>query len=182
MSGGSYTSFFDQKRDCSSPVAAEIATPEAFPDWGKGAEFRQFQRTRDAVVAGVADVAGGSVSKLPWSAGIEQLTKLSQPTFLAKERWDELVFDAVQVSQVWGATLAALGWSITDIFGCNPEPRAGRLDRDGLVILLRGRKVISITDCLAVICDGKVRHTFRRDHERLGSVPLWLAFSSKAGP
>lgn len=98
MSGGSYQPFDLSEWTCAEnigarasgdpfvapatvagAVAATVATPKDFPDWGKGADFRHFQRERDKTVATVAAVA---TPRLPWSDGMDLLKRLDQPRWV----------------------------------------------------------------------------------------------------
>lgn len=164
-------------------VAASVATSDAFPDWGKGADFRRFQREREGTVATVAAVA---TPRLPWADGVDLLKRLDQPRWMPYEQWERLVYIAVTLSRDWGAQAHSLGWSDIDLFGCNPEPWKGRVDRNGLAMLLYRWtgpiKVAAITDqSVALTVDHG--HTLQFRHfERLGAVPLWVAFSQEGGP
>jgi hypothetical protein len=59
----------------------------------------------------------------------------------------------------WGDKAAPLGWAAKDLFGLHKPPakphlsynRLSRYDRTGLFWLLRGRRVIALTETTAVI-------------------------------
>ncbi len=183
MSDGSYQpmSLSLPQQRC-APVAAPVAAEDAFPDWGKGADFRRFQRERAKGVADVAGVAASPAISLPWDRGLEALQALPQPTFLSRERWEELLYDAACFSKDWGQAAVDLGWTKLELFGCNPNPRASRLDCDGLVILLNGRPVTELTAEFASIDVGGGKVNRFRRKQMLGAVPLWLGFAMEGGP
>lgn len=164
-------------------VASSVAAQDSFPDWGKGADFRRFRRERDGTVASVASVAA---PRLPWADGLDILQRLPAPGWMPYEQWERLVYIAVSLSRDWGAQAHSLGWNEIDLFGCNLEPWKRRVDRNGLAMLLSRWsgpiKVAAITDqSVALTVDHG--HTLQFRHfDRLGSVPIWVAFSQEAGP
>jgi hypothetical protein len=58
---------------------------------------------------------------------------------------------------------AALGWSATDLFGCDDAKPFARVDKMGLVWLLHGDKLVAITTDTAIIeTRSGARHSYRR--------------------
>lgn len=156
-----------------------VTAPEGFEDWGKGADFRQFQRERAKSVTTVTAFSGNC----SWSEGVERLQALPPPTFLRPDRWEELVFDATRFLREWGGDAQAAGWRTVDVFGCYPDPQARRLDNAGLIILLHGRRVLALNDTTATIdAGGRDIQTFQRGFERAQAVPLWVAYAPASGP
>lgn len=163
----------------SPPRHRSVTAPEGFADWGKGADFRQFQRERADSVTIVTAFPGGEL----WADGLERLHTLAKPAWLPADRWEELQFDAVRFVRDWGAEALRLGWTNLELFGCNPNPRARRLDNDGLIKLLHGRRITAIDDSAATIDAGRgdlLR--FRKGKLLLTAVPIWVAFASESGP
>ncbi len=93
------------------------------------------------------------------------------PAFVEEHRWQETVADSIAFLTQWGAQAAALGWTARDLFGLanipdRPGPnyrRLSRYDQTGLVWLLRGRRVVALTENKAVIetATGAVSYTRR---------------------
>jgi hypothetical protein len=110
---------------------------------------------------------------------------MERPAAMEPEPWDELVNEAVVISRRWGTKALECGWHPLDLFGCNPNPYARRLDRTGLVALIAGSStVLRITDVTpeyAEILDSGSIQRFRRG-ARQGQVFLWDAYSMPAGP
>jgi hypothetical protein len=190
---GSYQPFFpdgwaaaDQSDGCCQPVATPAATDDGLPDWGAGADFRQFQRERAAPATVVATVATVAAPRLPWIDGLALLKALPCPGWVAEDRWERLVYTALKLSAEWGEQAHALGWTTVDLFGCNPVPWAGRLDRNGLALTLADWhgpiQVRAVTtDKIALEVDHSNRLHFYR-FERAGSVPLWVGYAQEGGP
>jgi hypothetical protein len=60
-------------------------------------------------------------------------------------------------------TAEALGWTVADLFGADPDKPYARIDRAGLVWLLGGNRVVAMTDTVAVIeTRSGARQTYRR--------------------
>ncbi|GGE75038.1 hypothetical protein [Sphingomonas prati] len=171
---------------CSSPVAASVADLDDFADWGKGADFRGFQRVRAGGVAEVAAVAGVETSTRPWSAPLAAFAEAPRPQFIVEETWDELVWEAIQVDDVWGQQALDLGWDQHDLFGCHPTPWVADGSRDGLVALIVSLKspvrITAVeTDCITLqpISGPPMRF---RSRKPAGQSLLWTAYSFGSGP
>lgn len=91
---------------------------------------------------------------------------------------------AVKVSAEWGAEAAQAGWTAHELYGCNPDPLASRVDRNGLVTslyrFLSPMKIATIDAEGAYIEDRNgVRLRFYR-RERRGQSLLWEAYAAQA--
>ena len=163
----------------SPPRHRTVTAPDGFGDWGKGADFRQFQRERAESVTSVTAFSGS----LPWADGLDALHRMPKPRFLTVDRWEELLFDAVRFSRDWSEAAERHGWTVLELFGCHRKPEGRRLDNNGLIITLKGRSVTALDDTAATIDAGRGDlHRFRKGKLLLTSVPLWVAFASESGP
>jgi hypothetical protein len=85
------------------------------------------------------------------------------PDHVEPDRWQQAVNDGRRFLAEWGTQVAVLGWRERDLFGLHEPPakphptycRLSRLDHTGLVWLLRGQRVVAITETSAVIEAGK---------------------------
>lgn len=169
----------------SQPVAAGSCTADEWSFDPKPARNRDSRPVQPAPVAKVATVAAPA-RQFPWSAGLATLEEMARPARMSAEAWDELVNEAAMVSRVWGEKALSCGWQPLDLFGCNPNPFARRLDRDGLVAavtsLLTPVRIMEITADAAVLSD---RHgsilKFRPDRSP-AQVFLWEAYHMFSGP
>ncbi len=81
------------------------------------------------------------------------------PDYIEAGRWQRCVLDARHFLGEWGDKALALGWSADELFGLHkpsakPHPsysRLSRYDATGLLWLLRGCRVIALTDTTAAI-------------------------------
>ena len=115
-----------------------------------------------------------------WRDGLARLRNANQPLCGGAGPWARLVADALELADAWAPQALALGWSAIDLFGVDPNG-ARRLDRNGLVASLEGRKVVAVTSnaaTLATRSGGLLRH-YRR--HKPGSVPIWSAETFCAG-
>ena len=75
------------------------------------------------------------------------------------DRWQQAVADGKTFLARWGEQAHALGWTARDLFGLHHVPespapnyrRPSRYDETGLVWLLRGRRVVALTETTAAI-------------------------------
>lgn len=136
-------------------------------------------------VAAVATVAAPGI-EYPWSDGIRQLEAMPRPPRKSAEDWDELVNEAVMVSRHWGQRATDLGWEPLDLFGCNPNPFALRLDRNGLVVSLAGflvpLRIVHMTARHAILHDPNGTVLRHQRGGRSGQVFLWEAYAMFHGP
>jgi hypothetical protein len=101
----------------------------------------------------------------------DALTQLERdcPNLVAKDDWQQAVEDGRRFLEQWGEQAEALGWTADDLFGLHDPPeqpgpayrRLGRYDATGLIWLLHGRAVVSLTTTAAVI-DREGGPTFYR--------------------
>jgi len=90
------------------------------------------------------------------------------PAYVSEDRWHQAVADATAFT----SEAQALGWMEHELFGIHPVPeqpaanysRLSRLDETGLIWLLRGRLVITLTATEAVMrCHSGATLTYRRN-------------------
>jgi hypothetical protein len=138
-------------------------------------------------VAKIATIAVPPGENLPWAVPLTEFSARVCPPGIKPAYWDELVNEALLVSREWGAKALAVGWSALDLFGCNPDPLARRVDRDGLVksvVEMRCAAMILGMDDDTATLRGPNGSTLRhyRKLRAIGSVPLWHAFPMTTGP
>ena len=80
------------------------------------------------------------------------------PAYVPGDRWHQAVADATAFASEWAARAQAFGWTAHELFGLHPAPDQpaansplARLDDLGLIWLLRGRPVITLTSTEAII-------------------------------
>ena len=81
------------------------------------------------------------------------------PDFIDAERWRQAVEDGRQFLASWGEQAQAFGWTARELFGLHMPSerpaasyrRLSRYDETGLIWLLRGRPVITLTETTAAI-------------------------------
>jgi hypothetical protein len=91
-----------------------------------------------------------------------------------KVKWSGAGFDATAFTSEWGAQAQTFGWTERELLGLHPAPDLAaanysplaRLDDLGLIWLLRGRPVITLTKTGAIIrCPSGASVTYRRRTE-----------------
>ena len=74
----------------------------------------------------------------------------------------------------WAATAAALGWGPADLWGCHREKPYERLDCAGLLWLLNGAEIVTLTaDTATIRTQTGAIQSFRRRPAPTGTVLAW---------
>jgi hypothetical protein len=81
------------------------------------------------------------------------------PDHIDHDRWRQAIADATSFISEWGGQAQAFGWTARELFGLHTPPerpaasyrRLSRYDETGLIWLLRGRPVITLTETTAAI-------------------------------
>ena len=124
------------------------------------------QPSTSALVCGRSGAECLERSPLDYRDGLERLASMPVPAGVQARRWAQIVDDAALLEADWGETARALGWSDLALWGCNPDPSARRLDRDGLVMRLRGRRVFAIRGHLKVCNTDSAKWTYEERSSR----------------
>jgi hypothetical protein len=112
-----------------------------------------------------------------WYAVLTALKARDPVEWMSAERWRFLISDAESFLQRWGSAAHSLGWTALDLFGVHPAAPAARFDVMGLLPVMNGAAVLTLTDRAATLRarSGAVL-TCRRSTER-GAVLI-----SEVGP
>ncbi|WP_242183116.1 hypothetical protein [Sphingomonas sp. CARO-RG-8B-R24-01] len=105
--------------------------------------------------------------------GIEKMRRARPAPPLVHGVWKMIIQDALSFVRLWADDAIAAGWSTLDVFGTNPNPRARRIDRLGLVMMLDGRPIQSIERGSALIGRHPNATTFHRILRGTGAIAAW---------
>jgi hypothetical protein len=102
------------------------------------------------------------------------------PDLIEPDRWRQAVGDGRQFLAAWGEQAHALGWTVQELFGlcpipANPRPffdRLSRYDLTGLIWVLGGRPVVSMTTDSAAIRTLSGGAVVYRKHNKPALGPL----------
>jgi hypothetical protein len=83
-------------------------------------------------------------------------------------RWQQATNDAGLFLDQWSETAERLGWTAGDLFGLHPTVPLSRVDHMGLVWLLKGERVVSLTATEARLERGL---TYYRQHRGRRAAP-----------
>lgn len=166
----------------SQTLAGPCETLDAFEISAKAEDFRHFCKDRSDALATLATLAGGKI----WAQGIGALLECPAPTFMARSDWDRLTWRTFQFAIDWADDGLRLDWSLLEMFGSNPDPSVRRVDRNGVAMTL-GRMLSPLT---VAAVDANAWHLADQRGALLrfprmdlyGQVPMWIAYSARAGP
>jgi hypothetical protein len=109
-----------------------------------------------------------------WSRELARLNPAVSPLGVPADRWSWLILDAgFLVSDGIADYGARLGWTQLDLFGCDPHRPFERIDRAGLVWLLRGNRVAKITAGQATVVTMAAGQLTYRRRPMAGCIPAW---------
>ena len=102
------------------------------------------------------------------------------PAQIDEATWLQAVADGRRFLAQWGKQAEALGWTARELFGLaaipdKPHPRyrrPSRYDETGLIWLLRGRQVLSLTESTAAVENQTGAVTVYRRHNKPALGPL----------
>lgn len=104
-----------------------------------------------------------------WVDGIQRLLAMPPPSSYSGLAWAVLRDDAAEFFWKWSGEAARLGWTTLAVWGVHPTRPQARTDCIGLVPILKGRRVATLTAVAAVI--GRLQ--FYRPELTSEAVPLW---------
>jgi hypothetical protein len=123
---------------------------------------------------GVPPVTHGGPVPSIWADGLARLDPGRRPTGFPAPWWCGLIRDAELFLSMWGSQADGLGWTSLDLFGVHPAAPAARFSCTGLLLLLRGGRVIAITADSAVIeRQSGARLTYTRRPPDAECVAVW---------
>jgi hypothetical protein len=114
-----------------------------------------------------------------WDNGLARLHPDSHPGDVPSGRWRQFVHDCGRLLDAGLIEEAArLGWTAHDLFGCDDERPFARVDQWGLVWLIKGGSIVSVSMSAAVIeTPTGARQTYRRKDGAPGRVLAWELFN-----
>jgi hypothetical protein len=116
---------------------------------------------------------GGGVPRA-WAEGFARLNPNKPPADVPPRRWLRFIDDCGRfLDGGWAGRATALGWGPLDLFGCDRERPFGRVDRLGLLWLVKGGTIVELHRDRAILeTEGGVRQTYRRRPIEVGRVVL----------
>jgi len=110
----------------------------------------------------------------PYSGSFADAMKgLSSANPTADEaRWQQALEDAMAFLTDWGTQAEAYGWTAEDLFGLDESTPLARYDRMGLIWLLKGRKVVALSENSATFDNDLVFRRLGMEAQRRASVEL----------
>ena len=155
--------------------AAPQAEIETFEEpLGKQSESKPFD-TGDYEERAAMVEYGAGVPRA-WAEGYARLCTLPRHPDYTEQRWQGLIDDAGLFLDQWAAKVDGLGWKTQEVFGVHHAKPSTRIDLQGLVPCIRGRKVIAVSADSATIetITGARQRIFRRaDTNSPGRVAVW---------
>jgi hypothetical protein len=87
-----------------------------------------------------------------WAEALARLNPAKPPADVPAKRWLQFIDDCGWfLDGGWAGHAAALGWRPLDLFGCDRNKPFARLDRQGLLWLVNGGKLIAFSETTAAI-------------------------------
>jgi hypothetical protein len=124
---------------------------------------------RREMMAGVYDEMQAARDPISYASALAVL-RAECPVCVDAADWQQAIADGHRFVTQWGKQAEALGWAPIDLFGLHTPPekpapnyrRLSRYDQTGLVWLLRGRRIVELTQDKAVIETATGTVSYRR--------------------
>jgi hypothetical protein len=124
---------------------------------------------RREMMAGVYDEMQAARDPISYASALAVL-RAEYPVCVDAADWQQAIADGHRFVTQWGKQAEALGWAPIDLFGLHTPPekpapnyrRLSRYDQTGLVWLLRGRRIVELTQDKAVIETATGTVSYRR--------------------
>ena len=146
-------------------------TVETVPTIGDvGARCGKEEEERAAMLEYAGDISRA------WAEGFARLDRDQPPRDVPPRRWQQFVDDIGRfLDSSFCAVAALLGWTAYDLFGCDRDRPFARIDREGLIWLLDGSKIVMLAENAATIeTHTGLRQTWRRNPSgETGRVLAW---------
>jgi hypothetical protein len=128
------------------------------------------------MAAGICETAQAEHDANPYTSVLAAL-RAKCPAYVPEDRWRQAIEDATAFLSEWGERAQAFGWTARELFGLHPVPerpaanysRLSRYDTMGLIWLLHGRPVTSLTEMEAAI-EGVVKVYRKLNKPALGPL------------
>ena len=111
-----------------------------------------------------------------WQDGVSRLRGMSTPETVTIDSWAAFLASCDSfMAGPWPGKAASMGWDAHHLFGCDGLRPAARVDRLGLLWLLRGGRIVALTSESAVIeMPSMSRLTYRvKPIREPGDVLAW---------
>ena len=87
-----------------------------------------------------------------WQDGVSRLRGMSTPETVALDSWTAFLGSCESfIASPWPGKASRMGWTAYGLFGCHALKPVERVDRMGLLWLLRGGRITALTAEMAVI-------------------------------
>jgi hypothetical protein len=170
-----------------------LSAPEPLPDQLRA----RLRRHKAKIVALLSEAESAndaasivqSVGGLPRDVtdGVRAILSADGAQGIPPQRWPRVQRDVVRLLEGgWAQQALALGWTATELFGCDQRAPWDRLDRAGLLLLMGGREVVELTEDVAALktSTGSLLRFRRRPSARPPVALLWeiLISAQPTGP
>lgn len=158
--------------DLLSSYKASIVALLRPAEYGWSAEERQVLFEERAAIIEF----DGGMSRT-WAEALARLDPARPPCDAPPKQWLQFIDDCGRfVDDGWAPRVDALGWTPTDLFGCDWAKPFSRINRAGLLWLLDGRKLLALAaNAAAIATRGGGTLTYRRCPHEPGRVLAWEA-------
>jgi hypothetical protein len=127
-----------------------------------------------SITAGSLVQASASDHPAKWRAGLAALDPNRPPTGFPAPLWRGLIRDAELFLSIWGKQAADLGWTTLDLFGAHRMAPAANFSCMGLLLVIRGGRVVVLTTEVAKIeQQSGARLTYTRRPPETECVAVW---------
>jgi hypothetical protein len=155
------------------PAKAGHTVPVAFAAFATFAGAPLVDTDSETLAERAAIIEEGANVPREWAEGFARLEAMRAPAGTAPATWLAIVTAAGRFIDKWGAHAAALGWTVGELFGLDPN---ASLNRRGAAFLLADGEVAAVTaEAITLHRGGDVLRVYRRVRQ---NTPAWEALSA----
>jgi hypothetical protein len=167
--GGTHSGHFLKAVGGAESVPSRLLPTVTAPPNTDTGSWTEAHEERSAII----EFDGGAPRE--WAEGLARLDPARPPADVPPRRWLQFLNDCGHfLDSGWADKAAALGWSASDLFGCDRHRPWARIDQAGLLWLIAGRRLLALTaDSATIGTSGGGSLTYRRVHNRPGQVLAW---------
>lgn len=169
--------FVPTRRAAVSPLESDWGHGVATSGDRKGQHLQPVDEPVPSVPTATTNFQQGRTSEIEddgpakWHAILSELKQRDPVDWLSAERWGGLLVDAEKFLSGWGRVAHSLGWTAIDLFGVHPVAPATRFDVMGLIPVLNGAAVLTLTANTATMRrPSSAVLTYRRRSKPAGAI------------
>lgn len=112
-----------------------------------------------------------------WERKAHAFAAYPRPAWMIQSAWDVLRNDVLLFVDEWGQKADEAGWTEIELFACYKQPWLRRLDHNGVLVGIDGRRVVDLDPESITIEEAYSILRFRKYNDLTNASLIWRAFA-----